>query len=412
MADILLVEDDPDTRDLVRLHLESAEHVVRIASNGAEGLELALSQPPDLIVSDIMMPVVNGLEMLKSLREHPATLTIPVIFLTAAGERAVFRESMRLGADDYLDKPVRRDELLDSIGARLRRIRAIRESAGGRPGTPTSGAQANGEQPVEIAGYRVLRLIGQGGMSRVYLAEHLETGAQRVLKVVPISDSDEGEMLQRFIHEFALVSAIDHPNVARIYDQGFSEQYAYIAMEYFPGGDLRAMIGNGMAPEVALAVLVQVAGGLGAIHQQGVVHRDMKPDNVMVRSDGTLAIADFGIAKKPSAQLSETQHGEIFGTPYYLSPEQATTGNVDARSDIYSLGVMFYEMLTGQKPYRAADIEGLLAQHVSAPVPRLPAQLSRLQPLLESMMAKGPAQRFSSAEEVVAACLELEESQD
>jgi len=131
----------------------------------------------------------------------------------------------------------------------------------------------------------------------------------------------------------------------------------------------------------------------------------MKPDNVMIRGDGTLAIADFGIAKNSSAQMSQTQHGEIFGTPYYLSPEQATAGKVDALSDIYSLGVMFYEMLTGAKPYLADDIDGLLYMHLHAPVPSLPESMCGYQPLLERMMAKNPAQRFASADDLVAACI-------
>jgi DNA-binding response OmpR family regulator len=414
MANILLVDDDPALRALVHAHLVSAGHGVTSATDGSEALQLATAIGPDLIVSDIMMPGVNGFELLKTLRARPDTVMIPVILITAAHERAVYREGMRLGADDYLEKPVRRDDLLDAVATRLRRVQELREAflrnatsqrtAARLPEPPAA------RQPINVEGYRVVRKLGQGGMSRVYLAEHLATGTERVLKIVPISDGDEGETVQRFIHEFALVSSIEHPNVARIYDQGFTDDYAYIAMEYFPGGDLRGMIGDGMAPELGLAVLMQVSSGLSAIHHQGIVHRDMKPDNVMVRSEGTLAIADFGIAKKPMAQLSDTQHGEVFGTPYYLSPEQATSGTVDARSDLYSLGVMFYEILTGAKPYRAADIEGLLYQHLNAPVPTFPASLGYLQPLLDRTMAKDPEMRFASADELVAACAALEET--
>ncbi len=414
MANILLVEDEPSARTLVRMHLESAAHVVTTATDGAQALQLAVTNPPDVIISDIMMPGMNGFELLRSLRTRPETILIPVVLITAAHERTVFREGMRLGADDFLEKPVRRSELLDSISTRLTRVQELRDAflrsltshrAARQPLT-----QFGASQPINVEGYRVVRKLGEGGMSRVYLAEHIATRTERVLKIVPITDSDGGETVQRFIHEFALVSSIDHPNVARIYDQGFTDDYAYIAMEYFPGGDLRAMIGQGIAPEVGLAVLLQVSGGLGAIHRQGVVHRDMKPDNVMIRADGSLAIADFGIAKKPSSQLSQTQHGEVFGTPYYLSPEQAMSGTVDARSDLYSLGVMFYEMLTGAKPYRASDIEGLLYQHLNAPVPKLPDSLAHFQPLLDRAMAKDPEMRFGSADDLLAACMALEDS--
>lgn len=414
MTNILLVDDDPTLRTLVHAHLESAGYRVTTATDGSEALQLATTTHPDLIVSDIMMPGVSGFELLKTLRVRPDTVMIPVILITAAHERTMFREGMRLGADDYLEKPVHRGDLLDSVATRLKRVHELREaflrSASGGASPKSGSVGVNGHQPFGVEGYRVLRKLGQGGMSRVFLAEHLASGTERVLKIVPITDSDDGETVQRFIHEFALVSGIDHSNVAHIYDQGFTDDYAYIAMEYFPGGDLRGMIGEGMSPELGLAVLLQVASGLSAIHQQGIIHRDMKPDNVMVRSDGMLAIADFGIAKKPMSQLSQTQHGEVFGTPYYLSPEQATSGIVDERSDLYSLGVMFYEILTGTKPYRASDIEGLLYQHLNAPVPRLPDHMARLQHLLDQTMAKDPGLRFASADELVAACAAIEES--
>jgi DNA-binding response OmpR family regulator len=402
MATILIVEDDPDTRSLLQLHLESANHTVIIANNGAEGLQRALADMPELIVSDVRMPVMDGFDLLKALRARAETAAMPVIVLSVIHERASVREAMRLGADDYIEKPVRRNELLESIDARLGRITQLR-AAFARMQDSDAGAAST--RFVKVEGHSIIRKLGAGGMSKVYLVKHLASGTERVLKIVPITDSDDGSTVQRFIHEFALISGVHHPNVAQIFDQGFTEEYAYIAMEYFPGGDLRAMAARDMTSDLALAVLMQVASGLGAIHQQGIVHRDMKPDNVMIRADGTLAIADFGIAKNSSEQLSQTQHGEIFGTPYYLSPEQATAGEVDARSDIYSLGVMFYEMLTGAKPYLADDIDGLLYMHLHAPVPRLPESLCAYQPLLERMMAKNPAQRFASADDLVAACI-------
>ncbi len=409
MARILLVEDDPDTLLVLRSYLESANHEVILARTGEQAMAAARSSSPDLIVSDVMMPGLSGLDLLRALREQPGTVMIPVILVTAAREQTVYREGMRLGADDYIVKPVRRNDLLESVATRLKRVKELREafdraSTAARNAAPPPPAAASA---IHVEGYSISRKLGEGGMSRVYLAEHLSSRTERVLKVVPITDSDDGESVQRFIHEFALVSSIDHPNVARIFDQGFTDDHAYIAMEYFPGGDLRAMIGQGMSPDLVTAVLIQAASGLGAIHQQGVVHRDMKPDNIMVRADGTLAIADFGIAKKPNAELSRTQHGEVFGTPYYLSPEQATSGTVDARSDLYSLGVMCYEMLTGAKPYRAPDIEGLLYMHINAPVPSLPEPLSRFQPILDRTMAKDPRSRFTSAEDLVTACTQL-----
>lgn len=252
-----------------------------------------------------------------------------------------------------------------------------------------------------IEGYRLLRKIGEGGIATVYLAQPMAGGAAQVLKVLQL-DRHSGSMdLQRFIQEYALLAQIDHLNVARIFRQDFSAGNAYIAMEYFPMGDLRSRMRKPMDPGVVLYYIKQIAAGLEAIHQVGIVHRDLKPDNVMMRQDGIVAIADFGIAKQVSMQLTDTGAGEIVGTPYYLSPEQAQGKPVDARCDIYSLGVMAYEMLTGNKPYRAATAQDLLDMHIQAPVPALPPALERLQPVLDRMMAKDPAQRYASAADLL-----------
>jgi serine/threonine-protein kinase PpkA len=253
-----------------------------------------------------------------------------------------------------------------------------------------------------IEGYHILRKIGEGGMASIFLAS-TEPGAEpQVLKVMRMNGAQAGDQLQRFIQEFALLAQVRHPNVARIHRQGFSSGHAYIAMEYFPKGDLRAAIGRGLGTHTALAYASQIAAALDAIHGTSIVHRDLKPDNLMLREDGSLALADFGIAKHVSLLITETAHGEVVGTPYYLSPEQVTGEAVDQRCDLYSLGVMLYEMLTGNKPYRAGSAEELLGMHVAAPVPHLQGPLERLQPLIDRLMAKDRSQRYGSAREVLA----------
>ncbi|HET8748843.1 MAG TPA: protein kinase [Ramlibacter sp.] len=261
------------------------------------------------------------------------------------------------------------------------------------PNAPTSGTH------LLIEGYRVLRRIGDGGMASIYLAQPAEGGPPQVLKVMRLDQGLEGDALQRFIQEYALLAQIDHPNVARIHRQDFSVAHAYIAMEYFPNGDLRQRMRAGpIDPDTAIAYLKQAAAGLGAIHQVGIVHRDMKPDNLMLRHDGSLALADFGVAKQTSMKITETGDGDIVGTPYYLSPEQALGRPVDARCDIYSLGVMAYELLTGRKPYHAGSAQELLRMHVQDPVPLLPPDHAHLQAVMESLMAKDHEQRYPSAQ--------------
>ena len=206
--------------------------------------------------------------------------------------------------------------------------------------------------------------------------------------------------------EYALLSQVQHPHVVRIHDQGFTDDHAYIAMEYFPSGDLRTELAGGMSQDRVLEVLEQLARALQAIHAHGIVHRDLKPENVMRRADGTVALADFGIAKSmlggDNFAFTTTRHGDILGTPYYLSPEQAGGHAITPASDLYSLGVMLYEMLTGERPYRADSLEQLLALHLKAPVPTLPPAHAVFQPVLDHLMVKDPAERFSSAAVVLA----------
>jgi class 3 adenylate cyclase len=262
---------------------------------------------------------------------------------------------------------------------------------------------AGNEEPLRLKGYRLSRKIGSGGMTDVYLAVREDDGLAVVLKVLDASGHAAGEQLSRFIQEYTLLSRVDHPNVVRIYDQGFTEDHAYIAMEYFEQGDLRAEIAAGpLSQERALQVVAQVAQALAAIHRHGVIHRDLKPENIMRRADGSVALADFGIAKSlpeagplPSAPSGQA---DIVGTPYYLSPEQAAGGPLTPQSDLYSLGVTMFEMLTGERPFRADSLGVLLARHRSAPTPALPAPHAALQPILERLMAKQPQQRYPSAQ--------------
>ena len=257
-------------------------------------------------------------------------------------------------------------------------------------------------RPLQIKGYRVLSKIGEGGMSNVFLAERENDGTQVALKILNARPSDDKQMLQRFIQESALISDIDHPNVVRIFDKGFTDDYAYIAMEYFTGGSLKEVIAGGLSPRQALSLLAQAAAALAEIHRLGIVHRDVKPANMMLHADGTMVLADFGIAKRTEGSMERTVHGEFFGTPYYISPEQANGKPASARSDIYSLGIIFYEMLMNQRPYKGDSIVELISQHVHAPIPRLPQALEDYQGLLDGMMAKDPAERLQSADDVLA----------
>jgi serine/threonine-protein kinase PpkA len=258
--------------------------------------------------------------------------------------------------------------------------------------------QAPSGKTVSVRGYRVRSKIGQGGSSTVYLAERESDAREVVLKILNLSVGSYEALLQRFIQEFDIISAIDHPNVVKIYDRGFSEELAYIAMEYFPAGTLAQIIEGGLTARQALSLLAQAAAGLREIHNRGIVHRDVKPANLMARGDGTIALVDFGIAKQLGENLGRTLHGEVFGTPYYISPEQTQAMPATARSDLYSLGIIFYEMLLRRRPFEAGSVTEVLALHTSAPRPRLPKDLSDYQKLLDGMLAVDSDKRFASAD--------------
>jgi serine/threonine protein kinase len=223
-----------------------------------------------------------------------------------------------------------------------------------------------------------------------------------VLKVLNGRRNDADGLWKRFFQECAILSGIQHANVVRIYDQGFGEELAYLAMEYLGGGTLGEQIQRGLTPRQALSLLSQAACGLAEIHRVGIVHRDIKPANLMLREEGVLVLTDFGVAKRLDASGHQTLHGEIVGTPNYISPEQAEGAEVTPGSDLYSLGVIFFEMLTGRRPYSGGSIYEVIAQHLKAPIPRLPEALAGYQGLVDRMLAKHPADRFASAQSLLA----------
>lgn len=401
---ILVVEDETAIRNNIMSLLRMEGFAVVEAANGRQGLALAREHQPGLILSDVMMPELDGYGMLEQLRADPLTATIPLIFLSARTERADRRKGMNLGADDYLGKPFTHDELLEAVTARIKRTQPAAAAKATLPGADASMAMQTGTQlkpPVVVKGYRILRKIGSGGMSEVFLAVRESDQRELALKVLDTAINDDGALLDRFLQEYALLAQIDHPNVARIFDQGITDAHAFLSMEYFVRGDIKQRIAAGLTQHEALGVTVQVALALAQIHARGIVHRDVKPDNLMMRRDGTVALIDFGIAKHADNGLGHTLHGEIVGSPFYLSPEQAAGRPVSAASDIYCLGVIFHEMLTGQRPYTADRMEVLLAQHLFSPPPQLPAQHSDMQDLLNRMMHKDPALRMGTAQAVV-----------
>ena len=236
-------------------------------------------------------------------------------------------------------------------------------------------------------------------MASVYLAVQ-ESLDRRVVLKLPKKFNDVFQSA-RFVNEGRIIASLNHHNIITIYDIGVAGERHYFTMEYLQGGNLEDRIIRGMSPGEALDLVEAIGGCLAYVHRQDIIHRDIKPANILFRRDGIPVLTDFGVAKQTEADSRLTKDGIALGSPYYISPEQAECKPLDGRADIYSLGIIFYEMLTGKKPYTGdSDIQIIIA-HLSDPIPALPDELGRYQELIDRMIAKNPEDRFDTAGEMI-----------
>jgi serine/threonine-protein kinase PpkA len=250
-----------------------------------------------------------------------------------------------------------------------------------------------------IPGYRFIQQIASSQQAAVYLAHSLELNQDVAIKVLRNANRESLSLaqIQRFERERELLMRIKHPAVVDIYDWGHTEQFHYLVTEYFSAGSLELRIRNLMSVHDCVNIFLQAAGALVAIHRSGVCHRDLKPANVMLRADGSLLLIDFGLATSVES-TSLTQIGEVHGSPYYISPEQVDgSSQGDHRSDLYALGVMFYEMLTGTRPFQGKTVIAIAKAHKQEPIPTLPPALTQFQPLIQNLLEKDPEKRLQSA---------------
>lgn len=261
---------------------------------------------------------------------------------------------------------------------------------------------------ISIPGYKILKPIGEGGMASVFLAVQESLDREVALKVMSPVLAANAEFAHRFLIEGKITAKLQHPNLVTVYDIGSHNGVYYLAAEYIPGGTLKERVtAGGLTNAEMLDIISDIAMGLDFAHQKGFVHRDVKPGNVLFRNDGRVVLADFGIAKAMDGSNSSTVAGTSVGTPDYMSPEQARGEPVDGRSDLYSLGTMFYEMLVGHPPYQASDPFTVALMHVTQPVPQLPEETAWLQPLIAGLMAKMPGERYNTGAAFVDALQKL-----
>jgi serine/threonine-protein kinase PpkA len=259
-------------------------------------------------------------------------------------------------------------------------------------------------EKIEIAGYTIERKLGQGGMATVFLAIQQSFEREVALKIMsPLLNSDPS-FTTRFIREARIVAHIHHASIVPVYDVGERHPFHYLSMEYLPGGDLKQQILKGKCdPARVVDCCIAICGALDVAHRKGFVHRDIKPENILFREDGTPVLTDFGIARALDRGASLTVAGMIVGTPSYMSPEQVKGIELDGRSDLYSLGIVCYEMLTGTVPFRADSSMSVAIKHLIDPMPQLPPELRAYQPFIDRLTAKDRAERYATGNDAAQA---------
>lgn len=250
---------------------------------------------------------------------------------------------------------------------------------------------------IVIPGYDIEGEIGEGAMANVYLATQRSLERKVALKVMAAALAADPSFCERFLREGKTLARLSHPHTVTIHDIGNVGELYYMAMEYLPNGTLKERIAAGLTPEQGVTLIRQIASALGYAHAQGLVHRDVKPANILFRADGTAVLSDFGIAKSLDDRTQFTQAGFAVGTPSYMSPEQARGQEIDGRADLYALGVVLYEILVGKLPYSGTDALSTALAHLTEPLPELPVHHGRYQGVLRKLLAKDPAERYPDA---------------
>jgi CheY-like chemotaxis protein len=393
----LIIDDDADYRQLLRYHLEVEwpdavidEHQPSSAGALAAGAGLA---GVDLVLLAHPVSGETGLSFLRRLRGRPDCP--PVVLFAAESDEFLAVDALKAGAANFFPKDrVKHQRLIEVVRGELNVERL----------DPAGELLATHKALNGVAKRRLVAKLYSGDLSSVYLAEAEGGGDKVALKVLRhVPDAGGGRLFDRFLQEYEVIARIRHPNVVRIFDLGVADDHAYIAMEYLGAGSLAERLRAPLAPDVAADYVRQIAAALAAIHGAGVLHRDLKPANIMFRDDGSLALVDFGLAKEMRLHAALTGAGQIFGTPYYMSPEQGHAEPTDERSDLYSVGCILYEMLTGQRPFTASSPMGVIYRHAHAPRPRLHRDLTHFQPLLDRLLAVSRFERYQSAAELLAA---------
>lgn len=422
---VLLVDDQPELRRLFHRSLSKAGHSVTAVDNGRKAVELAMEGGFDVVISDVRMPDMNGVELLQAIHAYDPDL--PVLLVSGSPDLETAMKAVEYGAFEYLTKPVSFEKLgastqraIDLHRQRCEAKKVLEQYRSGTRQRAHHGSSANRDSWTgELLGgrYRVGRLLGAGGMGAVYEATCQDLGQMRVaVKILHPSLALDESLLARFRREAETVGQVNHPNIVHILDfRAEPDEPAYLVMELLDGIPLRQALTRHIdfSAERIVFIASQMLAALAAVHRAQVIHRDIKPENVLLTTVSGLGdivkLLDFGVAKQLAAAPGSTltQTGTVLGTPTYMAPEQARGATIDRRSDLYAVGAIMYEALAGAAPYTGDNYNALLfAIMQGKPVP-----LSELRPDLDPeliaviarAMATDPAARFQTAEDMAQA---------
>jgi len=432
---ILIVDDNPNNLTLLGNVLRDAGYRVQGAADGPTALRIAASRAPDLILLDLQMPLMDGYEVCLRLKADAATRDIPVLVISALDDVNDKVRAFEAGAMDYVTKPFQAPEVLSRVGSHLQLFRlrralerkqaelAAQNADLSRKNQELMRAQARTDRvfsafaaalpgTVLDGKYRLDEKIGAGGFATVYRGEHQALGRPVAVKVFrPKEGNDNPEALELFRREGTSACRLNHPNAVSVFDCGISDAgIAYLVMELLEGTTLSQLLvdGHTLPAQRCAQILGPVCAALAEAHTTGLIHRDVKPDNIFLHQTQrgeVVKLLDFGIAKVLSrdataagAQLTQG----IMGTPAYLAPERLTGAEYDGRADVYSVGVVFYQMLCGRVPFPLSQGQGPLAMALAS-VMRVPPPITVSVPpaverALERALARDPNQRPTASE--------------
>jgi serine/threonine protein kinase len=388
---VLIADDDPVWRKLLTQNIQKWGFEVVEAEDGKRAWDMLQQHgAPRIAVLDWQMPELDGVDICRRIRSSLNLPFIYTIILTSRDARDDVVAGFESGADDYLVKPVDMAILRSRLGAAVRIVKTV-------------------PPPRQIPGYKLIGRLGAGAMATVYKARQLSLNRLVAVKILPKKFSLNPEFVKRFYAEGRAAAKLNHPNIVAALDVGRHGDTHYFIMEYVEGHTVyEHLVKEGPYSEAeALAIAIQVAQALNHAHKAGLIHRDVKPKNILITNDGVAKLADMGLARAVSdREAAEAEAGKAFGTPYYIAPEQIRGKvNIDLRADIYSFGCTLFHMLTGRVPFEGPDVSSILLKHLDEPaVPpdHINHQLTTgISEIVELCMAKKARKRYASTKDLI-----------